>query len=107
MQTRLCRIPDCRNNAAPHRRICWTHKNRLYRHQDPHLKLRNLTHPEDIPPVVDDRLPDHGLTFTDRRIAARQLAAQGVSAEEIAALIGVTPRTVYRWRHSTALPPAA
>ncbi|MES9522420.1 helix-turn-helix domain-containing protein [Streptomyces capoamus] len=96
--TRRCRIPNCTRNAAPHRLICWTHKNRLYRNQDPHLKLRNITHPEDIPPVVEDRLPDHGLTITDRRTAARQLTARGATPEEIAELIGVTPRTIYRWR---------
>jgi hypothetical protein len=95
---RPCRIPDCPRNAAPRRHICHTHKNRLYRHQDPHLKLRALTHPEDIPPVVEDRLPDHGLTFTDRRTAAQLLADRGVHPAEIAALIGVTERTVYRWQ---------
>ncbi|GAA2199852.1 MULTISPECIES: helix-turn-helix domain-containing protein [Streptomyces] len=96
--SRRCRIPDCTRNAAPRRRICWAHKNRLYRYQDPHLKVRNITHPEDIRPVVEDRLPDHGLTFTDRRTAARELAARGVHPAEIAELIGVTERTVYRWQ---------
>lgn len=96
--SRPCRIDGCPRNAAPRRRICWTHKNRLYRRRDPHLKLRALTHPEDIPPVVEDRLPDHGLTFSDRRTAATQLASQGAHASEIAALLGVTERTVYRWQ---------
>lgn len=99
--TRPCRIDGCPRNAAPGRHICWTHKNRLYRHQNPHLKLRNLTHPDTIPPVVDHRLPDHGLTFTDRRTAARQLTQRGVHASEIAALIGVTERTIYRWKAAT------
>jgi hypothetical protein len=99
--TRPCRIDGCTRNAAPRRRICWTHKNRLYRRQDPHLKLRVLSEPDTIPPVVQDRLPDHGLTFTDRRTAARQLSERNVPVEEIAALIGVTPRTVYRWRAAT------
>jgi transcriptional regulator GlxA family with amidase domain len=48
--------------------------------------------------VVRDRLPDHGLTRLGRRIAARQLTERDVSVEEIAELIGVAPRTVYRWR---------
>lgn len=104
--TRPCRIPNCPRNAAPHRHICHTHKNHLYRHADPHLKLRNLTHPEDIPPVVENRLPDHGLTITDRRTAARLLTEQGASAAEIAALIGVTERTVYRWRAERFRQPA-
>ncbi|MGK9463964.1 helix-turn-helix domain-containing protein [Streptomyces sp. G6] len=117
MTVRPCRFDDCPNPAAPHRKICWTHKNRLYRARAPHLKIRNLTEPDTIPPVVEDRLPDHGLTYTDRRTAARQLLDAGVHPAEIAQLIGVTERTVYRWkaesrgprRHLTAVPdqPAA
>lgn len=96
--SRPCRIPNCTRNAAPHRLICWTHKNRLHRHQNPELKLRNITDPDTIPPVVEDRLPDHGLTYRDRRTAARLLTEQGAPVEEIAALIGVTPRTIWRWK---------
>lgn len=96
--TRRCRIDNCTRNAAPRRRICWTHKNRLYRNADPHLKLRTISHPDTIPPVVDNRLPDHGLTRTDRRTAARLLVAQNVHPSQIAHLIGVTERTVYRWQ---------
>ena len=92
--TRPCRITGCTRNAAPGRRICWTHKNRLYRYVDPHLQLRTITHPDTIPPVVEDRLPDHGLT----RTAAQLLATQGVHPSEIAHLLGVTERTVYRWQ---------
>lgn len=53
---------------------------------------------QDIEFVVQDRLPDHGLTRASRRIAARQLAERNASVEEVAGLIGVDPRTVYRWR---------
>ncbi|MFE0845319.1 helix-turn-helix domain-containing protein [Streptomyces rochei] len=53
---------------------------------------------QDIEFVVRDRLPDWGLTRRGRRIAAQQLTERDASAEEIAELIGVTPRTVYRWR---------
>ncbi|CAM5391253.1 helix-turn-helix domain-containing protein [Streptomyces sp. NPDC059459] len=53
---------------------------------------------QDIEFVVRDRLPDWGLTRRSRRIAAQQLTERDVSVEEIAELIGVTPRTVYRWR---------
>jgi len=48
--------------------------------------------------VVQDRLPDWGLTRLGRRIAARQLLERNASVDEIAELIGVAPRTVYRWR---------
>lgn len=53
---------------------------------------------DDVASVVDDRLPDWGLTRIDQRIAARQLAERDAAVEEIAELIGVTPRTVYRWQ---------
>lgn len=53
---------------------------------------------DDIAAVVDNRLPDWGLTRTGKQTAARLLAAQGVHASEIAELIGVTERTVYRWQ---------
>ncbi|MGV9756967.1 helix-turn-helix domain-containing protein [Streptomyces tricolor] len=58
--------------------------------------------PHDIAAVVHDRLPDWGLTRTGRRTVTQQLTAQGARAEEIAELIGVTPRTVYRWRAENA-----
>lgn len=94
--TRQCHITGCTRPAAPGRRICWTHKNRRHRNANP--KLSTATHPDTIPPVVEDRLPDHGLTRTDRRTAARLLAAQDVHPSEIAHLLGVTERTVYRWQ---------
>jgi hypothetical protein len=53
---------------------------------------------EEVAVVVEDRLPDWGLTRLGRRIAARQLAERNVPVEEVADLIGVNPRTVYRWR---------
>jgi hypothetical protein len=52
----------------------------------------------DIEFVVHHRLPDHGLTRASRRIAARQLAERSVPVDEVAELLGVDPRTVYRWR---------
>ena len=52
----------------------------------------------DIELVVSERLPDWGLTRLGRRIAARQLAERDASVEEVAGLIGVDPRTVWRWR---------
>lgn len=53
---------------------------------------------DDVAFVVEDRLPDHGLTRLGRRIAARRLAERDVPVDEVADLIGVDPRTVYRWR---------
>lgn len=53
---------------------------------------------QDIDFVVEDRLPDWGLTRRSRRIAAQQLDKRGASVDEVAQLLGVTPRTVWRWR---------
>jgi len=53
---------------------------------------------DDIAFVVEDRLPDHGLTRLGRRIAARQLAERDAPVDEVAELIGVDRRTVWRWR---------
>jgi hypothetical protein len=52
----------------------------------------------DIDFVVEHRLPDWGLTRLGRRIAARRLAEQDAPVDEVAELIGVDPRTVWRWR---------
>lgn len=53
---------------------------------------------QDIDFVVQDRLPDHGLTRASRRIAARKLAERNAPVDEVAQLIGVDLRTVWRWR---------
>ena len=53
---------------------------------------------DEIAFVVEERLPDHGLTRLGRRIAARRLAERDASVDEVAELIGVDARTVYRWR---------
>ncbi|MCI3271423.1 helix-turn-helix domain-containing protein [Streptomyces cylindrosporus] len=58
----------------------------------------STTDADDIRAVVHDRLPDTGLSRTARRTATRQLTAAGAPADEIARLIGVTERTVYRYR---------
>ncbi|MGW3383296.1 helix-turn-helix domain-containing protein [Streptomyces albogriseolus] len=52
----------------------------------------------DIEFVVQERIPDHGLTRASRRIAARQLTERDATVDEVAELLGVDPRTVYRWR---------
>ena len=62
------------------------------------VRKRSTVDDMDIAFVVRDRLPDHGLTRASRRIAARQLAERNASVDEVAGLIGVDPRTVWRWR---------
>lgn len=96
--TRPCRVDGCPRNAAPHKTCCYCHGRRIRIYGDPHTTSRTLSYPDEVRAVVEDRLPDHGLTYTDRITAIRQLTGRGVSAAEIAGLLGVTERTVYRWR---------
>lgn len=60
--------------------------------------MTTATEADDIAAVVEDRLPDWGLTRPDRRIAAQLLGERGVHASVVADLIGVSERTVYRWQ---------
>lgn len=96
--TRLCRIGGCLRNAAKRRSVCWQHKYRLANFGDPHTDWHTLTDPDQLHTVVDNRLPDHGLTYRDRRTAAAQLNAAGLHPRQIAALLGVSERTIWRWQ---------
>ena len=60
-------------------------------------RRRPADDPEDIYDVVHGRYPDTQLTPTGRQTVYRQLAGKA-RPEEIAALLGVTERTVYRWQ---------
>jgi len=52
----------------------------------------------DVELIVRDARPVHGLTRLERVMVARGLTARNMPAEEIARIVGVTPRSVYRWR---------
>ncbi|WP_372344659.1 helix-turn-helix domain-containing protein [Streptomyces sp. KL116D] len=47
--------------------------------------------------VVAERQPATGLTKLEQRMVTRQLRRQDVPGTEIARIVGVDPRTVWRW----------
>jgi hypothetical protein len=52
----------------------------------------------DVDLIVRDPRPVDGLTRLECLLVARGLTQRAVPAEEIARIVGVTPRSVYRWR---------
>lgn len=52
----------------------------------------------DVELIVREMRPAEGLTRLERVMVARGLTRRQVPAAEIARIVGVTPRCVYRWR---------
>lgn len=52
----------------------------------------------DVDSIVRDPRPVEGLSRLERVMVARGLTERRVPAGEIARVVGVTPRCVYRWR---------
>ena len=96
--TRRCRIDDCTNEPRPGRRICFMHRNRIHRHGDPDFTQWTVADETDVQLLVAQRRSTEGLTRLERILLARGLTEQGLSAAEIACILGVTDRTVFRWR---------
>lgn len=98
---RHCRITDCPKPARPGRRICDLHRVRLYRHRDPDFTTWTVADDHDVQTLIQQRRPAEGLTRLERVKVARGLTGLGLPAHEIARILGVTERTVYRWRTRT------
>ena len=98
---RPCRIDGCTAPAAKRRSVCDRHRNRLRFHGDPHFTTWTSADPAEVELIVRDPRPVDGLTRLERRLVAQGLTERGTPAEEIARIVGVTPRTVYRWRNHT------
>lgn len=96
--TRLCRITDCHKPARPGRHICDRHRTRITRHGNPHFTQWTVADETDVESIVREQRPAPGLTRLERILVARGLTQRDVPAEEIARILDVTPRTVYRWR---------
>jgi DNA-directed RNA polymerase specialized sigma24 family protein len=103
--TRLCRITNCPKAARPGRRLCDLHRVRLYRHRNPHFTTWTVADDTDVAAIIREQRPAPGLTRLERVLVARGLTAHGLPAEEIARILGVTPRTVYRWRSKARTDP--
>ncbi|MFI1166514.1 helix-turn-helix domain-containing protein [Streptomyces sp. NPDC020801] len=96
--SRHCTIDDCTKTARPGRRICQMHRQRLARHGDLHFTEWTVADDTDVELIVAEQRPSPGLTRLERVMVARGLTDHGLPASEIARILDVTERTVYRWR---------
>ena len=95
---RHCRINQCTNTAIPGRRLCTKHKQRIALHGDPDFTQWTAADEHDVAAIIRDARPAPGLTRLERVLVARGLTQHGLPATEIARILTVTERTVYRWR---------
>lgn len=95
---RHCRITGCHNNAIRGRRLCSRHKQRIAIHGDPHFTTWTVADDHDVQALIREQRPTTGLTRLERVLVAQGLTTHGLPATEIARILGVTERTVYRWR---------
>lgn len=100
--TRRCRIADCTQQPRPRRQICNRHEIRIRRHGDPDFTEWSAADDTDVQMLIAEQRPAQGLTRLERIMVGRGLSAQGLPAAEVARILGVTERTVYRWRTTTA-----
>lgn len=98
---RHCRIDGCPTPAAKRRNVCYRHQNRIRRYGDPHFHTWRVADDHDVQTVIQQQRPTEGLTRLERVLVAQGLTQLGLPADEIARILAVTPRTVYRWRTRT------
>ncbi|MET8080068.1 helix-turn-helix domain-containing protein [Streptomyces sp. NPDC005303] len=96
--TRNCRIDDCTEPPRLRRRICNRHEIRIRRHGDPNFTEWSAADDSDVQMLIAEQRPAQGLTRLERVMVGRGLSAHGLPAAEVARILGVTERTVYRWR---------
>ena len=95
---RHCTLDGCTHPARPGRRICGMHRQRIWRHGNPHFTEWTVADDHDVQALIREQRPAEGLTRLERVKVAQGLTAHGLPASEIARILTVTPRTVYRWR---------
>ena len=98
---RHCRITGCPTLAAKRRNVCYRHQNRIRRYGDPHFNTWTVADDHDIQTIIREQRAAEGLTRLERVKVGQGLSAQGLPAHEVARILGVTERTVYRWRATT------
>ena len=95
--SRTCHNDGCNNRARTSRRACDPCRGRQWR-----AWARSAPWSEadefDVESIVRDPRPVEGLSRLERVLVARGLTERKIPAEEIARVVGVTPRCVYRWR---------
>ncbi len=99
---RPCRINECPRNATHNKTLCDTHRYRIRRYGDPHHTQWGVADNTNIQTIIREQRPTQGLTRLERVLVAHGLTAHGLPATEIARILGVHPRTVYRWRSSNS-----
>ncbi|MDX3329735.1 helix-turn-helix domain-containing protein [Streptomyces sp. ME02-6979-3A] len=95
---RLCQIDGCDKPARAQRTLCQTHRARIRRYGDPHFTQWGTADVMDVELIVQERRPASSLTRLERVLVAQGLTERGESASEIARIVGVSQRTVERWR---------
>lgn len=93
-----CRITDCTRAPRTGCRYCHGHlrRRRLYGNFD--FTQWGTADDHDVAAIIREQRPAQGLTRLERVKVARGLTERDVPAEEIARIVGVHPRSVYRWR---------
>lgn len=96
--SRPCCFDECTTPARTGRRMCDKHRTRISRYGNPDFTEWTVADGFDVELLVADPRPAEGLTRLERVMVARGLTERDVPAEEIARIVGVHPRSVYRWR---------
>ena len=92
---RPCRF-GCGRPARPSRHVCNPCRNRQWRERNPRESTWQDADETDVELIVSDPRPVEGLTRLERVMVARGLYGR-LPGDEIARVVGVTPRTVWRW----------
>jgi hypothetical protein len=100
--TRACR--DCTRPAEQYRPVCRRCRGRQDAARHPNPAGWAAADDTDVQLIVEVPRPVQGLTRLERVLIARGIDRR-LPAKEIARVVGVSPRTVYRWR--TELPASA
>ncbi|MBA2951629.1 hypothetical protein [Streptomyces himalayensis] len=91
---RTCRH-NCGRPARPGRYVCNPCRGRQWRERHRPSSWQDFDE-TDVELIVSDPRPVEGLTRLERVMVARGLHGR-LPGEEIARVVGVTPRTVWRW----------
>ena len=98
---RHCRITNCTNPPRRRCHYCHAHLRRRRLYGDFHFTQWGTADDHDIQTVIRNQRASTGMTRLERVKAGQGLTQLGLPADEIARILGVTPRTVYRWRSQT------
>ena len=98
---RPCRITNCTTPARNRSHYCYSHLRRRRLYGNFHFTQWGTADEHDIATVIREQRPTPGLTRLERVKVAHGLTQLGLPAHEIARILNVTPRTVYRWRSQT------